>query len=1013
MCFSKKDVTTHDSLSRPMNMENIDNSLWNDKCDYWETEQCANLNPNNYNFIIMQLNIRTLLSNATELKILLTKLEQRNSPVDAILLCETFLTKKTEKLVNIPYYHLYTTCRNNHKGGGTAILVRNGINHKQRKDLNIMMEKEVEATYVEMTAKCGKRIILGSLYKSPNTSDDKLKLHLVETCNKIKQERHKKELVIGMDHNMDLLKSYEHRRTQQFLDILINNDLIPTITRPTRITKTSATLIDNVFISKMLQESFDSMILIEEISDHLPSLVLMKQTKLRNKDPLQFKSRKLTEDKIQNIKDELKQKDWNGILRSDNVNINFDNFCTELDTTMEKFAPIKEVRISWKRKYIEPWMSKPVERAAQRCKYLYKKSILNDATNEDRIIYKNYRNLYNRIKRKARSDYYATKCEEYGRNIKQLWKVINETICKKKHSGSIIPYITINGIKTYDPKKIANSFGSFYATIGSELVGKLPKSRKNIDDYVCDIPRTLNSLKVKYIKQTDIEKIINSLPAKTSSGHDGISNKLLKDLNHTISYPLSVIFNQSLESGIFPDKMKIAEIIPLHKNKEEDLVNNYRPISLLMTISKILEKIIYTNLYGFLTKHNLFFDSQYGFRTKRSCEHAIMEMVGHVLHAKNEGKHTMGVFLDLSKAFDTLDHNILISKLERYGVRGVMLDWFKSYLTGRSLVAKISTINGDITKSNYYDISFGTAQGSCLGPLLFVIFCNDIYQLPIFGKLILFADDTTLIESHKNKKFLQYAVNHDMILLMDWFIANKLTLNLSKTLAMEFWSVNNNNTSKIQIGDAEIPLVHVTKFLGVYLDDKLKWEYHANQVYNKIQSNKQLLNVSKNFLNIPTLLKIYYSHIHSHLRYGLVVWGSMMTKTSLTELEKLQKTCIRLVNKKKKNAPTNELFIRNRLLKFSDMIHIELLKFGYRLSKRNLPDPINNVMTKNRGQKTHPYQTRNKMIPNIQRHTDQSFNSSYLCKGVSMFINSGKSIKDAKTLKRMISEAKNSYISKY
>ena len=234
-------------------MENIDSSLWNDKCDYWETEQCANLNPNNYNFIIMQLNIRSLLSNATELKMLLTKLEQKNSPVDVILLCETFLTKKTEKLVDILHYQLYSTCRSNHKGGGTAILVRDGIIHKQRKDLNIMVEKEVEATYVELTAKCGKRIILGSVYKSPNTNDDQLKIHLVEICNKIKQEKQKKELVIGMDHNMDLLKSHEHRRTQQFLDILLNNDLIPTITRPTRITKTSATLIDNVFISKMLQ----------------------------------------------------------------------------------------------------------------------------------------------------------------------------------------------------------------------------------------------------------------------------------------------------------------------------------------------------------------------------------------------------------------------------------------------------------------------------------------------------------------------------------------------------------------------------------------------------------------------------------------------------------------------------------------------------------------------------------------------------------------------------------------
>ena len=175
-----------------------------------------------------------------------------------------------------------------------------------------------------------------------------------------------------------------------------------------------------------------------------------------------------------------------------------------------------------------------------------------------------------------------------------------------------------------------------------------------------------------------------------------------------------------------------------------------------------------------------------------------------------------------------------------------------------------------------------------------------------------------------------------MTLLMDWFVANKLTLNLSKTLAMEFWLVKDNNTSTIKFMDVEIPIVQVTKFLGVYLDDKLKWEYHANQVYNKIQTNKQLLNISKNFLDIQTMVKIYYAHIHSHLRYGLVVWGSMMTKTSKNELEKLQKACIRLVNKKKKNAPTNELFRRNRLLKFSDMIDIELLKFGYMLSRRGM-----------------------------------------------------------------------------
>ena len=180
-------------------------------------------------------------------------------------------------------------------------------------------------------------------------------------------------------------------------------------------------------------------------------------------------------------------------------------------------------------------------------------------------------------------------------------------------------------------------------------------------------------------------------------------------------------------------------------------------------------------MYSFLRRNNIFFDSQYGFRSKRSCEHTIMEMVSHLLQAKNDGKHSAGVFLELSKAFDTLDHPVLITKLERYGIRGQMLSWFKSYLSGQSPVAKITNDLNSVTYSEKHKVTYGTAQGSYLGPLLFMIFCNDIYMLSLLGKLILFADDTTLLESHKNKRFLKYAVQHDMNFLMDWFRANKLS----------------------------------------------------------------------------------------------------------------------------------------------------------------------------------------------------------------------------------------------
>ena len=342
----------------------------------------------------------------------------------------------------------------------------------------------------------------------------------------------------------------------------------------------------------------------------------------------------------------------------------------------------------------------------------------------------------------------------FGKNTKQLWKLINGIINKKNHSGSIILYITVDAVKKYDSLQIANEFGKFYSTMGCTLASTVPYSSISINEYLNKIPRNVNSMVVTRITHQSIEKIINNLPSKSSSGHDGVSNKVLKSLKEAMSYPLAIVFNQSVTSGIFPDRMKLADIVPLFKKKEEDKVINYRPVVLLITMSNVLEKIMHSTLYSFLTKHDIFYDSQYGFRTKRSCEHAISEMVGHLLQAKNTKKHSMGVFLDLSKAFDMLDHSILLAKLERYGVRGILLKWFKSYLSGRLLRVKISTKTNKTTYSENYPVSFGTAQGSCLGPLLFVIFCNDIYMLSTFGKLILFADDTTLLETHSDRNFL-------------------------------------------------------------------------------------------------------------------------------------------------------------------------------------------------------------------------------------------------------------------
>ena len=318
--------------------------------------------------------------------------------------------------------------------------------------------------------------------------------------------------------------------------------------------------------------------------------------------------------------------------------------------------------------------------------------------------------------------------------------------------------------------------------------------------------------------------------------------------------------------------MKIAEVIPLHKGKAKYLTNNYRPISLLITVSKILEKIVYKRTYDHLEHNNQLYKSQYGFHSKHSCKNAVSELVGDIFKANDCNKYTVSVFLDLSKAFDTLEHSILFTKLNKYGIRGTCLDWFKSYLHERSLRIKCRTSNAcKEIKSSTHQVEYGAPQGSCLGPLLFLIFTNDLYLNLLHTNCILFADDATLYINRKKLSFAKWCMEEDLKTLHDWFNANKLTLNLNKTVSMLFKRNKTTNKLDLEVGNITIPQVPETKFLGVWLDSGLNWNKHINMLETKVKQNKYLLQCSSNMLDIPTKCLVYFSHIYSHLRYCILV----------------------------------------------------------------------------------------------------------------------------------------------
>ena len=399
-----------------------------------------------------------------------------------------------------------------------------------------------------------------------------------------------------------------------------------------------------------------------------------------------------------------------------------------------------------------------------------------------------------------------------------------------------------------------------------------------------------------------------------------------------------------MATGIFPSIMKLAEVVPLYKSKEHYLENNYRPISLLMTISKILEKIMYTRVYSFLQDTGQIYDNQYGFRANHSCEHAVGQLVGSVVKGL-ENKHNVAcVMLDLSKAFDTIDHSFLLSKLELYGVRGQPLAWFQSYLTDRKLRVKCRTISSPTeTKSEYHPIHYGTPQGSCLGPLIFLIFINDLHLNLSTSECIQFADDTTLVFVHCNQNYLRYCMESELAIVQNWFNANRLTLNIGKSSYLLFQGHTKTlRKFNIALNNIEIPRVTHSKFLGTWIDERLKWEIHANKILTKLKCGTGMLRRSKNLLSKKAKRLLYYGQIHSHLAYCLGIWGSMLPMQMIHKLSKAQKTAVSLIDPNKKSEL---VFQENRILTLTEMIHLEQSKLGYKLCHNLLPKRLEENMT--------------------------------------------------------------------
>jgi len=710
---------------------------------------------------------------------------------------------------------------------------------------------------------------------------------------------------------------------------------------PTR--EESKTLIDNIFSNKQTN-SFESGLIYNDISDHFP-IFYLNVTKEVSHTKVEIKQRNMSKSNINNFKQNLIQNDWLPILNDHDPKSAFSKFSSVIDKNFEKCFPFEKVKQNKHKKPYNAWMTKDLLKLRKTKEQLFKSKIENK-TEDSKIKFNEASRTYKASVREAKRRYYNDIFNTHSRDMKKTWETINTLIKKSKNKNHSLPSFFKDENRDYTNfSEITEGFNSFFVNVGPRLANEIPNCESHFKDYMGEA--TDQHFVFQNITEDLIYQTLSKLQPKKSSGHDNVSTKLLIEIMPCIIFPIIHLFNLSLKTGFIPADYKIAKVIPIFKAGETNRFDNYRPISLLNAFSKLLEKLVACQMMRYLNKYKILYEHQYGFRSGRNTSQPLIQLLNKIFQGLNgqTSEYTLGVFIDLKKAFDTCDVRILIKKLEHYGFRGISNKWFYSYLNGRTQYVEINGV-----KSTLKDITHGVPQGSVLGPILFLLYINDLPKATsLFSSL--FADDTIFVNTNKDLKILESSTNKELQKAQLWFQANKLSLNVSKTKYMVFRTSKMKTIEQnfnIKIGDQDVERIGNNcktksfKFVGVHLDEYMTWEHHVNHVINKVSSANFALNQLKKVLPINIRKTIYNSLIKPHLEYSIITWGYSNCE-GLKRLKIKQKQAIRNVAKVNYNAHVNPLLGKLEILNFDDTLKSQTAEFVKCLFLDKLPTTFKQI----------------------------------------------------------------------
>ena len=820
-------------------------------------------------------------------------------------------------------------------------------------------------------------LFLGGYYRHCRESD---KIQFIDSFSSdISQKAlQKNDIIIGGDFNICLMKSTSNADSLCFLNSIIGNTCEILIFKPTRIQYyknslqiKSATLIDQI-ITNLFEYECTAGNLLYSDSDHHATFAIFNNYTDSVREDLDIYRRQISKINEEALLDDFNSLNWNELVYYEsNLDVATENLNKSIVELCDKHAPLKKLSNRRKKHNNKPWIDDNLLTLIRMKNHAHAvKSSTPTAINTE--AFNKLRNLVTSQTRDKRKKFFAEYFQKFRTNSRKLWDGINQALEQTRYKKSLPNKIKdVNGKPVEGDQNIANAFAKYFKDIPGKTKQKIGpfkhpylhylNKQKPIDDY----------LELSDTNFDEIHEQVIKLKDNSSSGPVQVPNTFLKIIARPLSQVLTTIINRSIFSGYVPSVMKIGKQTPVHKGGDIS-IRNYRPITVCSSISKILEKIVRDRVLKYINRVKILNKCQFGFRNKHSTNHAIMNLTELTLEGLENGLKVGGVFLDIAKAFDTVNHRYLLRKLEYYGFRGRTLMWMESYLTNRQQYVNIRGHNSEM-----YKVECGIPQGAVLAPILFILFMNDITLCSNIFNFSMYADDTCLILGIKVSEY-DNVMKSELPKVVDWFSSNELLLNSDKTDYLNFGPHYNKIYIKgeydltelhsalpqflfddyfQELGDpdhielnkkGEFILHELTKvcpkyfmneliempdgniisepehvkYLGVYFDNNLKFKRHIDITCCKINRMVGILWKSEH-LNLEAKKMIYHSLIESHLNYAITIWGSHFARNiagifeidhipeNLKHLCNVQNKIIRAIFRKPKFDKISQTYTRN------------------------------------------------------------------------------------------------------